>query len=184
LNVTWGGLPASVPIGYIQYFVLPAVVAVWLARRLIPRVRWRPPITLLVVGLVVGFAWALFFNGLIGARQGTFHYGRVIPGLAIFPGTKHQYPLYDSLAMGIQMMLFTYLLGRTDEQGRNFIEVWASDRSKSATGATLRTIASIVVIANVAYLSVYTPHIITKMLHLQTTAPKGQLYDGVQNQPL
>ena len=25
LNVTWGGLPSSVPIGYISYFVLPAV---------------------------------------------------------------------------------------------------------------------------------------------------------------
>jgi hypothetical protein len=82
------------------------------------------------------------------------------------------------------MMLFTYLLGRTNEQGRNFIEVWAANRSKSGTGATVRTIASIVVIANVAYLSVYTPHIITKMLHLQTTAPKGQLYDNVPNQPL
>ena len=26
LNMTWGGLPASVPLGYIAYFVLPAVI--------------------------------------------------------------------------------------------------------------------------------------------------------------
>ena len=26
LNMTWGGLPASVPPGYIAYFVLPAVI--------------------------------------------------------------------------------------------------------------------------------------------------------------
>ena len=27
LNMTWGGLPSSVPIGYISYFVLPAITA-------------------------------------------------------------------------------------------------------------------------------------------------------------
>ena len=75
---------------------------------------WRRPQTLLIVGLVVGFCWALFFNGFLGAKLGVFYYGRVIPGLAIGEGTTHQYPLYDSLAMGIQMMVFTYLLGRTD----------------------------------------------------------------------
>ena len=49
----------------------------------------------------------------------------MIPGLAILEGTKHQYPLYDALAMGVQMMVFTYLLGRTDSEGRTVIEMWA-----------------------------------------------------------
>ena len=82
------------------------------------------PITLLTVGLLVGFCWALFFNAVIGARLGVFYYGLVIPGLAIFEGTKNQYPIYDAIAMGVQVMVFTYLLGRTDAQGRNVIEVW------------------------------------------------------------
>src|SRR5262245_11545997 len=62
LNMTWGGLPASVPPGYIAYFVLPSVIAAFLGRRLATRFTWRRPITLLCVGLVVGSAWALFFN--------------------------------------------------------------------------------------------------------------------------
>src|SRR5687767_6218123 len=125
LNMTWGGLPAAVPPGYIAYFVLPAVIGVALGRRLIASFYWRAPITFLIVGLVVGCLWAFVFNAILGARLGVFYYGRVIEGLAIREGTKHQYPLYDALAMGVQMMVFTYLLGRTDAGGRTLVEAWA-----------------------------------------------------------
>ena len=50
LDMTWGGLPASVPIGYVSYFVTPALVAAALGRRLSSRFHWRRPITLLGVG--------------------------------------------------------------------------------------------------------------------------------------
>src|SRR6185503_17329567 len=92
LDMTWGGLPASVPIGYIPYFVLPAVIGAALGNRLSARFGWRRPLALLWAGLGVGFCWALFFNAIIGARLGVFSYGRVIPGLALWEGTKHQYP--------------------------------------------------------------------------------------------
>ena len=108
LDMTWGGLPASVPIGYISYFVTPALVGAALGRRLSSRFHWRRPTTLLTVGLVVGFLWAFLFNGILGARLGVFYYGRVIPGLALWQGTKHQYPLYDALAMGVMVMVFAY----------------------------------------------------------------------------
>src|SRR5215213_9970478 len=62
LNMTWGGLPSSVPVGYISYFVLPAVIGAGIGRRLIERFGWRQPITYLTVGLVAGFCWALLFN--------------------------------------------------------------------------------------------------------------------------
>ena len=68
--------------------------------------------------VAVGFTWALLFNGGLGARLGVFYYGRVIPGLALFEGTKHQYPVYDAVAMALQMSVFAYLLGRTDAEGR------------------------------------------------------------------
>src|SRR6476660_7923719 len=75
LDVTWGGLPSSVPPWYIAYFVLPAVIGAFIGRRLSSRFQWRRPITLLTVGLVVGCVWAFLFNGIIGARLGVFYYG-------------------------------------------------------------------------------------------------------------
>jgi hypothetical protein len=184
LNWTWGGLPSSVPAGYIAYFVLPAVIGVWLGRRLIWRFGWRAPATLLATGMVVGCVWAFLFNGILGARLGVFYYGRVIKPLALWPGTKHQYPLYDALAMGVQMMVFTYLLGRTDERGRTPVERWAHARAKTPGRSTLYTVVGVVAIANAVYLSVFAPHVITKILHLQTVGPSGQLFHGVANQPL
>ena len=125
MNTTWGGLPSSVPIGYISYFVLPALIGAALGNRAAARFGWRRPQALLGVGFAVGFVWAFCFNAMLGARLGVFYYAQVIPGLAIFEGTKHQYPVYDAIAMALQMMVFAYLLGRTDAQGRNVIEIWA-----------------------------------------------------------
>jgi hypothetical protein len=184
LNMTWGGLPAAVPPGYIAYFVLPAVIGVSLGRRLNSRFQWRAPITLLIVGFVVGSLWAFLFNAYLGADLGVFHYGRVIKGLALWPGTKHQYPIYDTIAMGVQMMVFTYILGRTDSLGRSLIETWADSRAKSRSGSALLSIATVIVIGHVVYLSVFAPHLATKLLHLVTVGPTEQLFEGVPNQPL
>lgn len=183
LNVTWGGLPLAVPIGYVSYFIIPAATGAALGRWLSAKFNWRRPITLLVVGLVVGFCWALFFNAYTGAQLGNFYYGYVIPGLAIFEGTKHQYPLYDSLAMGIQMMLFTYLLGRTDAEGRNVIDMWADKRSKSRGQSAVLSIVAVIVIGHLVYGAVFAPHLITKLGGYVTAGPTEQLYPGVPNQP-
>src|SRR3546814_3573317 len=99
MDMTWGGLPLSVPPGYIAYFVLPAVIAVSVGRWLIAAHGWRAPQTLLATGFVTGCVWAFIFNAGHGAQMGVFYYGREIGGLAIFEGTKHQYPLYDTLAI-------------------------------------------------------------------------------------
>ncbi|MGO9226506.1 spirocyclase AveC family protein [Mycobacterium sp.] len=183
LNMTWGGLPSSVPIGYIPYFVLPAVTGAGLGRWLSAKFHWRRPTTLLTTGLVVGFLWALLFNAMLGARLGVFHYGRVIPGLAIFEGSKHQYPLYDALAMGIQVMVFTYLLGRTDDQGRNVIEMWADKRSTSRLQSSALSIVAVVVIGNLLYGAVFAPHLVTKLGGWVTAGPTAPLFPGVPNQP-
>lgn len=184
LNMTWGGLPAAVPPGYIAYFVLPAVIGLGGARWLNSRFELRAPITLLTVGLAVGSLWAFAFNAILGARLGVFHYGRVIEGLALWQGTKQQYPLYDSLAMGVQTMVFTYLLGRTDPLGRSLVEVWADSRSETRLGASIRSVAAFVVIGHAVYLSVFAPHLATKLLGLVTVGPSAQLFEGVPNQPL
>jgi hypothetical protein len=184
LNTTWHGLPSSVPAGYISYFVLPATLGAVLGRALVARFGWPAWRTLLWTGLAVGFGWAFLFNAIFGARFGVFYYGRVIRGLALWPGTKHQYPLYDALAMGVQMMVFTYLLGRTDAGGRTVIDVWADSRARTRAHASLLSIGAIIVVGNAVYFAVFAPHLVTKLLHLTTVGPSGQLYPGVPNQPL
>jgi hypothetical protein len=184
MNFTWGGLPSSVPIGYISYFVLPALIGAALGRWVAAKYGWRRPQTLLVAGFAVGFLWAFCFNALLGARLGVFHYGRVIPGLAIFSGTKHEYPIYDSIAMALQMMVFAYLLGRTDERGRNLIQVWADRRAKTKLQSFALSIVAVVIIGHVLYGAVFAPHLITKLRGDVTTGPTEQLFPGVENQPL
>ncbi len=184
LDMTWGGLPASVPVGYIAYFVTPALVAAAIGRWLSSRFHWRRPTTLLGVGLVLGFFWAVLFNGILGARLGVFYYGRVIPGLALWEGTKHQYPLYDALAMGVMMMVFAYILGRTDSDGRTVIEMWASARSASSFRATALSVIGVVVLANLLYGAVFAPHLTAKLEGWETAGPTAPLFAGVLNQPL
>ncbi|OBF13623.1 spirocyclase AveC family protein [Mycobacterium sp. ACS4331] len=184
MNMTWGGLPAQVPIGYISYFVFPALVGAALGRRIVRKTGWRQPQTLLAVGFAVGFTWAFCFNALFGARLGNFYYGYVIPGLAIFEGTQYQYPIYDSIAMGIQMMTFTYLLARRDAQGRNVIEIWADKISKTRLQSWIVAIVSAIVIGHALYLSVFAPHLVTKLGGWVNVGPTEQFYPGVENQPL
>ena len=184
LDMTWGGLPASVPVGYISYFVTPALVGAALGRRLSARFHCRLPITLLTTGLVVGFVWAFLFNGILGARSGVFYYGRVIPGLAVWQGTKHQYPLYDALAMGTMMMVFAYLLGRTDAEGRTAIETWAGARTTNPVRATILSLVGVILVANVLYGAVFAPHLTAKLEGWETAGPTARLFPGVPNQPL
>jgi hypothetical protein len=184
MNMTWGGLPSSVPVGYVSYFVLPALVGAALGRRASARFGWRMPLALLTVGLAVGFLWAFCFNALLGARLGVFSYGRVIPGLALWQGTKHQYPLYDSVAMAAQMSVFAYLLGRTDPAGRNLIEVWADSKTKTRLQSSLLSVLGVVVVGHVLYGAVFAPHLITKLRGDVTAGPTDQLFPGVENQPL
>lgn len=184
LDMTWGGLPSSVPVGYISYFATPAVVGAALGRRLSSKCGWPLPTTLLTVGLVVGFVWAVLFNGFLGAQSGIFYYGRVIPGLALWQGTKHQYPLYDALAMGVMAMVFAYLLGRLDPEGRTVIETWAETRSRSRFLSSLVSVVGVVIIANLFYGAVFAPHLIAKLEGWETAGPTAPLFPDVPNQPM
>ena len=187
LNMTWGGLPSSVPIGYISYFVLPAVDR----RRARATERARGSggggrIALLSVGLVVGFVWALLFNAMLGARLGVFYYGRVIPGLALFEGTKHQYPLYDAVAMALQMMVVR-LPARPDGRRRaaTVIEIVGrleDDEPAQVVGSSRSSRSSSS--ATSLYLAVFAPHLVTKLMGQVTAGPTEQLFPGVENQPL
>jgi hypothetical protein len=85
--------------------------------------------------------------------------------------------------MGIQMMVFTYLLGRKDSQGRNVIEMWSDKVSKTRIQSGIVSIVAVIVIGNLLYASVFAPHLVTKQLGYVTSGTGEQLFPGVENQP-
>jgi hypothetical protein len=123
------------------------------------------------------------FNAGLGAHLGVFYYAYVIPGLGLFEGTLHQYPIYDAIAMGVQMMVFTYLLGRTDAEGRNVIEMWSDKVSTKRVQSAVLSVIAVIVIGNALYAAVFAPHLITKQLGCVTSGTGQQLFPGVPNQP-
>ena len=78
--------------------------------------------------------------------------------------------------MGVQMMVFTYLLGRMDSSGRSLIGYGQIQGREP--------VVAVIVIGHVVYLSVFAPHLATKLLGLVTVGPTEQLFEGVPNQPL
>ncbi len=91
----------------------------------------------------------------------------MIGGLALWEGEKWQYPLYDTLAMGVQMMLFTYLMGRTDSKGRTVLESWAAKRTSTRSKTIALAIAAVIVVGHLTYAAVFLPHLITKLAGYQ-----------------
>jgi hypothetical protein len=85
--------------------------------------------------------------------------------------------------MGIQMMVFTYLLGRTHSEGRNVVEMWADKRSTSRLQSSALSVIAVVIIGNLLYGAVFAPHLVTKLGGWVTAGPTSQLFPGVENQP-
>jgi hypothetical protein len=82
------------------------------------------------------------------------------------------------------MMVFAYLLGRTDPEGRTVIESWAATRSRSQLGSAALSVLGLVVIANLIYGAVFAPHLAAKLDGQVTAGPTARLFPGVPNQPL
>jgi len=80
-------------------------------------------------------------------------------------------------------MVFTYLLGRTDSQGRNVIEMWADKMSTTRVQSAVLSVIAVIVIGNVLYGAVFAPHLVTKLGGYVISGPTAQLFPGVPNQP-
>jgi hypothetical protein len=85
--------------------------------------------------------------------------------------------------MGVQMMVFTYLLGRTDAKGRNVIEMWADKVSVTRLQSALLSVVAVIVVGHLVYASVFAPHLATKLAGWVNSGPTEQLFPGVPNQP-
>ena len=72
------------------------------------------------------------------------------------------------------MMVFTYLLGRTDAEGRNVIETWADKRSKSRLQSSVLSVVAVVVLGHLVYGAVFAPHLVTKLNGQVTAGPRNR----------
>jgi hypothetical protein len=86
--------------------------------------------------------------------------------------------------MGVQMMVFTYLLGRTDPDGRTPIDMWADSRSRGRLQSSLLSVMAVILLGHVTYAAVFAPHLATKLSGQVTAGPSEDLFEGQQNQPL
>ena len=72
----------------------------------------------------------------------------------------------------------------TKIHGLDAAAVAAAPTFAEAWGDLAARIANQVVIGHAVYLSVFAPHLVTKVLLMQTVGPTEPLFEGVPNQPL
>lgn len=179
IGMTWGGLPLIAMPGYVMYFGIPSVIAVKLARRS----QWKSlPIRLLTYGLVVGFLWDMTFE-IIGTQLGLWRFARTAPGLVLWPETKFQVPIYCFLAMGLPIMVATYLTGRANDRGENLFESWSRRMGHAGWKPHLVSLIGFVAAIHLVYGISMAPHAFTKIYGLQTTISPEELFAGFPNQP-
>lgn len=183
IGLTQGGLPVIAPPGYVVYFLLPAVIAVPVARWAMRRFAWPEPTALLGIGLVVGMTFDVVIETGQASTLHLWTFVRTAPGLTLFPGTSAQVPVTVYLAMGLFMMSVTYLLGRRVGVDEPVLESWVAARTAPGAGRLVATAAAYIVVAHLVYVATMVPHAITKLAGMLTLAGPIQPYPEIAPQP-
>lgn len=167
LGMTQGQLPVIAPPGYIMYFLLPALIAVGIAKLIIKRYDTNRVNTLMTCGLAVGILWDLSIEGLQAQYLHLWTFSRVVPGLAL-SNDMGLLPAYVPLAMAAFIVFATVVVGNTTPDGDSVIDVWATSKTTSP-GARLGLQAlAYIVLCNFVYATTYLPHAITKYAGMVT----------------
>lgn len=167
IGMTRGQLPVIAPPGYIMYFLLPALIAVGIAKLIIKRFGTNRVTTLVSCGLAVGIIWDLSIEGLQAQYLHLWTFSRVVPGLAISNGMG-LLPAYIPLAMAAFIVFAAVVVGNTTPEGDSVVDAWAASKTASP-GARLGLQAiAYIVLCNVVYAATYLPHAITKYVGMLT----------------
>jgi hypothetical protein len=161
IGMTQGQLPVIAPPGYIMYFLLPALIAVGIAKLIIKRFGTSRVNTLLTSGLVVGIIWDASIEGGQAQFMHLWTFTRVVPGLAISNGMG-LLPAYIPLAMAAFIVGTAYVIGNTTPEGDSVIDVWAKSQTTSPRARLGLQAVAYIVFCNVLYALTYLPHAITK----------------------
>jgi len=108
--------------GYSWGVLLCTMMGCWVMRR--AKARW-PSLGvagLLGVLVVYTFFFDIVMEGLFLMPMGLFTYPGAIRSLSLFPGTYHQYPIYEGILWGGVQAGFCSLRYFTDDRGRTFVE--------------------------------------------------------------
>jgi len=108
--------------GYSFGVLLCTMLGCWVMRR--AKMRW-PSLGipgLLGVLVVFTFFFDIVMEGFFLMPMGLFTYPGAIRSLSLFPGTYHQYPIYEGLLWGGVQAGFCSLRFFTDDRGRTFAE--------------------------------------------------------------
>jgi hypothetical protein len=108
--------------GYSWGVLICTMLGCWVMRR--AKSRW-PSLGvagLLGVLVVFTFFFDIVMEGLFLMPMGLFTYPGAIRSLSLFPGTYHQYPVYEGLLWGGVQAGFCSLRYFTDDRGRTFVE--------------------------------------------------------------
>jgi hypothetical protein len=108
--------------GYSWGVLICTMMGCWVMRR--AKARW-PSLGvagLLGVLVVFTFFFDIVMEGFFLMPMGLFTYPGAIQSLSLFPGTYHQYPMYEGILWGGVQAGFCSLRYFTDDRGRTFVE--------------------------------------------------------------
>ena len=167
IGMTQGQLPVIAPPGYIMYFLLPALIAVGIAKLIIKRFDTNRVNTLVSCGLAVGIIWDLSIEGLQAQYLHLWTFSRVVPGLAISNGMG-LLPAYIPLAMAAFIVFAAVIVGNTTPDGDSVLDVWTKSKTTSPGIRLGLQAVAYIVLCNVVYAATYLPHAITKYAGMLT----------------
>jgi hypothetical protein len=167
IGMTQGQLPVIAPPGYIMYFLLPALIAVGIAKLIIKRFDTNRVNTLMASGLAIGILWDLSIEGLQAQYLHLWTFSRVVPGFAISDGMG-LLPSYIPLAMAAFIVFAAVVVGNTTPGGDSVVDVWAKSKATSPGAHLCLQALAYVVLCNVVYAATYLPHAITKYAGMLT----------------
>jgi hypothetical protein len=145
-------------LGYATFYVLPALPAIWILRRIqlrrpVDSFVWRHPlISLIPLIYVIGFVYDMILE-IFCIRTGLYIYSQVVPFGSLWAGRPYQFPLLWESSLVTLVMIPAGMLLYRDDTGKTKAEKLAQRvrafRSRPALGTFLVMFA----VLNVAYIA-------------------------------
>ena len=174
--------------GYATFYVLPALPAIWILRRLQARrplgsFLWRHPlISLIPLIYVIGFVYDAFLE-IFCVRSGLYIYSQVMPFGSLWAGKPYQFPLLWESSLVTLVMIPAGMLLYRDDTGKTKAEKLAQRVRGFRTRPALGTFAVMFTILSVAYLVYGGAFAVIRLTNSATSVacpypyPEAKVYD-------